>query len=172
MMLLAEIAQQGSALQPVQRKIDPQRCMGKWFVQRAIPAVAALEKTAHNGCEVYKWDPELKRVEVTYTFNAGSFDGPQRTVRQKGRIENAEGTQWAVSPQIAGFGLPVQLPFLIVDVDDVEYSYLTCTGGLNSWLYIMTRDMQPDATMMENLEKTVENMGFDMGNVISMPHRA
>ena len=160
------------SLQPASCTIDPQRCMGKWFVQRAIPAVKALEKNAHNGVELYEWDSENERVEVTYTFNAGSFEGPQRTVKQRGWVQDdPSGTRWAVAPRIAGFGLPVKLPFIIIDIDDTDYSFMTCTGGLNSWLYIMTRDMQPEPTTMQKLEDTVENLGFDMSKVISMPHQ-
>jgi lipocalin len=158
-------------LQPAGCKVDPQRCMGKWFVQRAIPAVKALEKNAHNGVEIYEWDAENERVEVTYTFNARSFEGPQRTVKQRGWIQDESGSRWAVAPEIAGFGLPVKLPFIIIAVDDTNYSYMTCTGGLNSWLYIMTRDMKPDPATVQKLEEEVENLGFDMSKVISMPHQ-
>ena len=49
-------AQAASLLQATNVNVDPQRCMGTWYVQRAIPALAALENGAHNGCEEYVWD--------------------------------------------------------------------------------------------------------------------
>ena len=159
------------SLQPADCTVNPQRCMGKWYVQRAIPAVNVLEKNAHNGVEFYEWDSENEFIDVTYTFNAGSSEGPERRVKQRGWVQTTAGTRWAVAPRIAGFGIPVKLPFIIIDIDDKDYSYMTCTGGLNSWLYIMTRDMQPEPTIMQKLEETVENLGFDMSKVISMPHR-
>ena len=164
------ISEATALVQAANVKIDVQRCMGKWFVQRAIPAVAPLEKDAHNGCEHYTWDSANSRIDVTYKFNAGSFDGPMRQVKQRCWVQTDQGTTWAVSPQIGGFGLPIKLPFLITDIDDVDYSYLVCSGGAGSWMYVLTRDKQPDDALMSRLEKTVQAAGFDMSAVLTMPH--
>ena len=161
-----------SMLKPFDTKIDPLKCMGTWYVQRAIPAVAALEKGAHNGCEVYEWDADKERIDVTYTFNAGGFDGALRTVTQYGWIaeDNALGTSWKVRPKVGPVAIPVKLPFTIIDVDASDYSYLSCSGGLNSWMYIMTRERQPDPALIARLERSVAGLGFDMSKVLAIPH--
>lgn len=167
LLFAATAPQVHAALQPLDIKIDTQRVMGSWFVQRAIPAVSLLEKAAHNGREDYSWDGE--KIDVTYTFNAGAFDGKMRTVRQRGSVANEQGTQWTVSPVVGGFA-PLKLPFLIIDIDAEDYSYLTCSGGPGSWMYILTREQKADPALMERLLARVEECGFDMSKVLVMPH--
>jgi len=150
--------------------IDPQRCMGTWYVQRAIPAVKFLEKDARNGKEEYSWDKQKNRIDVKYTFNAGSLNGPLRTVRQVGWVTNKKGTKWAVSPRIGGIRFPFKLPYLIIDIDTKNYTYLTATGGLNSWMYTMTREKKPSAKLLQELEARVADYGFDMTRVLPMEH--
>ena len=170
LLILCFCAAASAALLPAAAcKIDIERAMGTWYVQRAIPAIGALEKSAHNGVEEYVWDAENECIDVTYTFNAGSLEGPTRTVRQRGWMQDDLGTTWKISPLIGGIRLPVKLPFIIIDIDDKDYSYLTCSGGLDSWLYIMTREPKPTDETLAALEKAVEAIGFDASKLLPMP---
>ena len=65
-------------------------------MQVAIPT--PFDKTAHNGLEQYVWNEKKNRVDVTYTFNDGSFEGKQVVVKQKGRVNptSSTGAQWQV----------------------------------------------------------------------------
>ena len=38
---------------------DPRACMGTWYVQRQIPALAFLEAGARNGAEQYEWEEAI-----------------------------------------------------------------------------------------------------------------
>ena len=53
-----------SKVAPLDRKIDPMKLMGNWYVQLAIPT--PFDRTAHNGLEQYSWDDAKKRVSVKY----------------------------------------------------------------------------------------------------------
>jgi lipocalin len=155
-------------IEALPQTIDPKKAMGTWYVQRQIPALDALEKGATNGKEVYTWDGDGK-FSISYTFNKGGFDGALTTVNQKGSVASEEGTTWKVSPQLGPFLVPFKLPFLLIDFDP-SFSYMTCTGGLDSWMYILTRQKNPSAGMLQKLEKKVEEYGFDMNKVLPVPH--
>ena len=83
-------------VEPLNRQIDPLKCMGDWYVQRGIPAANFLEKNAHNAKENYAYDEKTQTVAVTYTFNDNGFDGKLVTTTQKGRVKNDLGTEWGV----------------------------------------------------------------------------
>ncbi|CAK0795848.1 unnamed protein product, partial [Prorocentrum cordatum] len=125
---------------PLERKIDPLRCMGNWYVQVSIPT--PFDRGAANGLEQYEWDEERQRVMVKYTFNSGSFEGKTREVAQVGRVhpESEHGTTWQVAPWLGLFYLPFWLDYIVIDIDDRDYSYMVCsspsTGGLAPWMYI------------------------------------
>lgn len=164
---------------PAQVKIDPLRCMGDWFVQRFIPASNWLEKPAHNGKENYEYNAEKDRVKVTYTFNKGALDGPVVTTYQRGSVCKDKGgysTEWAVRPYLGFLGLPFHLPFslsyYILDIDPVNYSFLTCSAPDGSWMYVMTRAQEvDDAYLAPKLEK-LSSLGFDMSKIRTMPQKA
>ena len=155
------------ALTPCGTAVDPKACMGTWYVQHQKPALAILESGGRNGIEEYKWDEAKDRFSVKYTFNRKGASGDKlTTVRQRGWAK--AGTEWEVAPMVGGFCPPVRLPFVILDVD-VE-SHMVCTGGLNSWMYVMTRERLPSAALLDSLLATVEANGFDMGLVEPMVH--
>lgn len=159
---------ESAKLVPLQTKIDPLNCMGTWYVQRQIPALSFLEAGASNGMERYEFDVELQRFSVEYTFNRRGAEDKTTTVRQVGRFVSELGTEWAVAPKIGPFALPVNLPFVIVDVD--PSSHMLCSGGLDSWMYLMTRQRQPSDMLIEKcLAKAAAN-GFDMGKVLVVQH--
>lgn len=159
---------------PVAKTIDPKRCMGSWYVQRQIPAVAFLEKGAHNGCEHYEWDEKKQRVSVAYSFNKGSVDGPLKQVFQRGWVQSVSGTTWSVKPYLAlGLYAPFRLPYYIIDIDDSEYSYMTAAAPAlgKHWLYLMTRQPHPEKATIDAMLSEVSRRGFDMDKVEVVPHK-
>ena len=70
------------------------------YVQVAIPT--PFDKTAHNGLEQYVWNTKKNRVDVTYTFNEGSFTGKQTVVKQKGRAnpDCSTGAKWQARARV------------------------------------------------------------------------
>jgi len=157
------------ALTPLGSSVDPKRCMGTWFVQRQIPALAVLEAGARNGVELYTWDEAADRFDVQYTFNRrdAAVDAVT-TVRQRGWVTSEAGTQWEVSPKVGPFFLPARLPFVILDVD--PDAFMVCSGGLSSWMYAMTREREPPAALVESCLGTIEEAGFDMTKVLTVEH--
>ena len=161
------------SLSPLDATIEPRSCMGTWYVQRQIPALSFLEAGARNGVEQYSWRDDadgLGGFSVTYTLNRrGAPDDKVTTVRQRGWVASAAGTEWEVAPLLPG-GIcpPVRLPFVILALE--PESHMVCSGGLDSWMYVMTRERQPDGALLESLMATVREAGFDMEKVLPMEH--
>ena len=148
--------------------IDPKLCMGTWYVQRQKPALGLLENGARNGVEQYDYDGEGDGFSVQYTLNRKGAGDAVTTVRQRGRFASEKGTRWEVAPLIGRWKPPLRLPFVILDVDPDRY--MVCTGGLKSWMYVMTRERQPDPSLIKACMATVEAAGFDMSKVQVMEH--
>ena len=141
--------------------IDAKACMGTWYVQRQKPALAVLESGAANGCETYVWDEAKDCFSVSYTLTRKS--GKELTIRQRGWVDTPEGTSWKVAPMLGPIVPPVRLPFIIMDV--APESHMLCTGGLSSWMYLMTREKSPDPALVDELMAKVQAAGFDMDMV-------
>mmetsp|Transcript_114744 Transcript_114744/g.307650 ORF Transcript_114744/g.307650 Transcript_114744/m.307650 type:complete len:174 (+) Transcript_114744:1274-1795(+) len=160
---------------PLERKIDPLRCMGNWYVQVSIPT--PFDRGAANGLEQYEWDEERQRVMVKYTFNSGSFEGKTREVAQVGRVhpESEHGTTWQVAPWLGLFYLPFWLDYIVIDIDDRDYSYMVCsspsTGGLAPWMYIMTRQKVVEDDYLKPMQATAVKAGWDAAKMERMPQQ-
>ena len=158
---------------PLDATIQPKDCMGTWYVQHQVPALAFLEGGARNGMELYEWNSEADGGDfsVRYTFNRkDAAPDAITTVRQRGWVASDKGTSWKVAPWLGKFYAPVRLPFIMLDVDPAKY--MVCTGGLKSWMYLMTRERQPDAAVLDACLATVEAAGFDMSKVMRMEQDA
>lgn len=153
---------------PMEGKVDPKRLMGTWYVQRQKPALGLLENGARNGVEKYELNDDGS-FAVEYTLNRKNADKDAvTTVRQRGWFASERGTQWEVAPVIGSFRPPVRLPFIILDAD--PKTFMVCTGGLKSWMYVMTRERKPDAALVDACLATVAAAGFDMSRVQIMEH--
>lgn len=49
-------------VEPVDKLIDPQRCMGDWYVQIAVPT--PFDRGARNGLEQYSWNAKKSQVNI------------------------------------------------------------------------------------------------------------
>lgn len=165
----AEVACSAAMLSPLDATIEPRACMGTWYVQRQIPALALLEDGARNGVEQYEWDEATGSFSVCYTFNRrGKPDDDVTTVRQRGWVASEQGTLWQVAPVLGGFCPPVRLPFVIIDVDPA--AGMVCAGGLDSWMYVLTREKRPDGALIDPLLATAAAAGLDMAKVSTVQH--
>lgn len=67
------------------KRVELDRFMGNWYVVASIPTL--FEKGAHNAIENYQMD-DNGRINVTFSFNKGGFDGPSKTYSSVAFIED------------------------------------------------------------------------------------
>lgn len=161
----------GPDMAPLSEPIDPEKCLGDWYVQYGIPAVAAVEDGGHNGKEHYTMDPITKRVKVAYTFNEGSFVGKVNASGQIGRVASPNGTHWQTKPIIGGCTFPCWINYYVVDVDRTNYEYMTASAPGAWWVYVMTREQVVDDKVLEPRLELLRSKGIDMSKLRRMPQQ-
>ena len=161
----------GPDMAPLSEPIDPEKCLGDWYVQYGIPAVAAVEDGGHNGKEHYTMDPITKRVKVAYTFNEGSFAGKVNASGQIGRVASPNGTHWQTKPIIGGCTFPCWINYYVVDVDRTNYEYMTASAPGAWWVYVMTREQVVDDKVLEPRLEVLRSKGIDMSKLRRMPQQ-
>jgi apolipoprotein D and lipocalin family protein len=144
--------------------VDTQRFMGSWYVLAG--RFTFLETNVHNGVETYTWNEEKQRIDVDFTYNKGSFDGPIKSLPQKGWIYNTDtNAHWKVSPL-----WPFKFDYLIIDLDE-NYAWTAIGVPNQKYLWIMARDWRnPDAIILEAI-KRLEAKGYNTQDIVRVPHQ-
>ena len=151
--------------------IDVQKCMGKWFVVQVIPNFIEKEGKTFNETEVYEWDENLKRIQVTMEYSSGSFEGKRHKLSQHGWLYNHQtGSEWRVSPKLGCCYLPVKLPYIIIDSAE-DYSHLTVGYPDRTMLWIMTREPNPASDKMESMIQAAVDQGYDRNKIKPIPQK-
>ena len=159
-------AARGAApLQPLQREIDLERFMGKWYVLAHIPidTFFASEADAYNAVEAYRLAADGS-IPTTFTFNEGSFDGPLRVMRPTGFVHDEETkTEWRMQ-----FLWPFKSAYLIVYLDE-DYEQTIIGVPDRSYVWIMARTPQISDEEYDHLVAEVAGMGHDMTKLRKVP---
>jgi dehydrogenase/reductase SDR family protein 12 len=150
-------------LQAMERPVDLQRFMGKWYVIGHIPTF--LDKNTANNVETYTWNEEEQRIDVNFTY-MDLERTKTSTIEQRAFPINATNSEWKLRLKL-GF-IPISLPYLILDCDE-EYS--TCVIGVpdRSVLYIMARERSLDDDVYERLKNFSEAVGYNRSLIKDTP---
>jgi apolipoprotein D and lipocalin family protein len=159
--ILTGCAGRGTPLETVS-EVDLEQYMGDWYVIAHIPVF--LEKDAYNAIESYRLDGE--RIETTFTFREGGFDGPVKTYNPNAIVTDPEtNAVWGMQ-----FVWPFRADFRIVYLDD---GYTTTIIGRNKrdYVWIMAREPAIDEGKYEMLVSLVDDMGYDISKLRRVPQQ-
>jgi apolipoprotein D and lipocalin family protein len=143
-------------------RVEIPRFMGKWYVIANIPTI--FEKGAHNATETYTWNEEKQRIDIDFRFNKNSFDGPEKSIPQKGFVYNEEtGSEWRVQPI-----WPLRLGYLIIGLGK---GYKDCMVGVpnRKHLWIMSRTPHMEKRRLQALLTQAKSYGYDTSKVQAVP---
>merc|ERR1712032_1180463 len=98
----------------MERPIEITRFMGRWFVLLNIPT--RFDRGTVDNIEDYSYDAQKGRVNVTFSYSNAELTKTSQLL-QRANVKNAANTEWAISPKM-GLYLPLNIPYLIVDVAD------------------------------------------------------
>jgi len=158
-----KVARKGKC-QPLNRKIDLQRFMGKWYIIGSIPSF--LDKNSANGVEEYARNAEKQRIDVTFTYMSRDLKKTHVTP-QKATPANDDNTLWDLKVKL-GF-VPLNLSYVIIACDTQSYS--TCVVGDpgRNVLYLMARTPTVDAAVYDSMKLEAEAAGYDRLKIEAQP---
>mgnify|MGYP005605622265 CR=1 FL=1 len=148
---------------PTAKSVDLPRFMGDWYVIANIPTFP--ERDAYNAIESYKLDPDGS-IATTFTFRKGAFDGPEKVMRPRGFVTDAESNAvWGMQ-----FVWPIKAEYLIAHVD-TDYSETIIARSRRDYVWIMARTPQIPEADYARLERKVADLGYDVGKLERVPQR-
>ena len=146
------------------KKVEIEKFMGDWYVLAG--RFTFLEVDVHNGLEKYTWNQDQERIDVAFTYNKGSFTGPQKSIPQKAWVINQETkAHWKVSPM-----WPLKFDYLIVELDD-NYQWTAIGVPDQKYLWIMARDWKNPESTIQKAIKSLEAKGYDTKNIVRVPQQ-
>jgi apolipoprotein D and lipocalin family protein len=167
----------GSTMNQLQAMTTPMnidKFMGVWYVQASIPTI--FEKNAYNSMEIYSKTTKGENydININFSFNKKSFDGPHTEMPQKGWVFNKEtAAEWRVSPVIKGFTVPYKAPYIICDVEDGPTEYASTIIGYpdRSYLWIMARKPVLPTSEYDKLIAKAVALGYDKEKILKSPQQ-
>jgi apolipoprotein D and lipocalin family protein len=159
--VLTGCAGRGTPLETVS-EVDIDQYMGDWYVIAHIPVF--IEKDAYNAMESYRLEGE--RIETTFTFREGGFDGAEKTYNPNAIFTDTEtNAVWGMQ-----FVWPFRADFRIVYLDD-EYTTTIIGRNKRDYVWIMAREPNIDEEKYDELVRLVGDMGYDTSKLRRVPQR-
>ena len=150
---------------PIQtaENVELERFMGDWYVIANIPTF--IEKKAYNATESYALD-EDGRVQTTFSFNKGGFDGPRKTYTPVGFVrDDPSNAVWGMQ-----FLWPIKAEYRIVYVSE-DYSETIIGRTKRDFVWIMARAPEMDAQKYDELVALLAREGYDTSKIRKVPQR-
>jgi len=146
------------------KKVEINKFMGDWYVLAG--RFTFLEKNVHNGLERYAWNQDHERIDVEFTYNKGSANGPKKSIPQKAWIYNKETkAHWKVSPF-----WPLKFDYLVVALDE-NYRWTAIGVPDQKYLWIMARDWRNPSSTIEDAIRRLNEIGYNTNDLIRVPQQ-
>ena len=166
MTLATAVLSAGCATQrppPTVERLDLARFMGDWYVEGGI--LTWFERGAHNALESYRLD-EQGRIQTTYTFRRGAFDGPEKSYPSVAFVHNRETmAEWRIQ-----FFRPFRFPYLVLHLDP-DYQTTAIGTDDRKYLWIMSRTPAMDESAYAEIVRRMGELGFDTNRVVRVPQQ-
>jgi len=147
---------------PTPKQVDLERFMGPWFVQGYTPIL--VDKQAHNAVEHYYLN-DKGRVETTYQFRDGAFDGELKTYTPKGfpDSDDPSNARWQMQ-----FVWPIKADYVIIHIDE-NYNETIVAHPNRKYAWIMTRDTEIADVRYNELLSKLEEVGYATDVIQRLP---
>ncbi|MEX0324826.1 MAG: lipocalin family protein [Puniceicoccaceae bacterium] len=141
--------------------VDLNRFMGDWYVIACIPTF--IETEAYNAVETYARG-EGNRIDTTFTFNKGGFDGPLKEYNPTGFVSEESDALWGMQ-----FIWPIKAEYRIVYLDD-NYTQTIIGRSKRDYVWIMARTPEIPEADYQKLLDIVAAEGYDLSQIRKVPH--
>jgi apolipoprotein D and lipocalin family protein len=142
--------------------VDLKRFMGDWYVIASIPTF--IETDAYNAVESYQL-AEDGAIETTFRFNKGGFNGPEKTYRPRGFIEDRQSNAvWGMR-----FIWPIKAEYRIIYLSE-DYEQTIIGRTKRDYVWIMARKPLIPEQNYQQMLKFLAEQGYDLGKLRRVPH--
>lgn len=146
---------------PMADYVDIDQFMGRWYVHGFTPIM--VDKAAHNAIEHYRMDEDQK-IQTTYQFRDGGFDGEIKTYTPVGWVHDTKtNAEWRMR-----FIWPFRSDYIILHVDE-DYSETIIVHPSRNYAWIMLRDTEVSDEDYARLIAKLKAVGYDTSLVQRMP---
>ena len=144
-------------------QVDLSRLNGDWYVIANIPTF--IEKQAFNAVETYQLN-ERGRVQTTFAFNKGGFDGTRKRYNPTGFVsDDPSNAVWGMQ-----FIWPIKAEYRIMHVD-AQYSELVVGRSKRDFVWIMARTPTLGQERYQELTAMLATEGYDLTKLRLVPQR-
>ena len=148
-------------IQTVER-VDIPKFMGSWYVIASIPTF--FEKNAYNAVESYQQSSD-GTIKTTFTYHKGTFDGPVRTMRPTGFIQDSSNAVWGMR-----IIWPLKSEYLIAYLN-ADYSQTIIARNARDHVWIMAKKPQIADADYQRLIERAGALGYDVAKIQRVPQR-
>jgi apolipoprotein D and lipocalin family protein len=143
--------------------VDRDRFMGTWYVMAG--RFTPLEKDVFNAIEKYTWNEEKERIDIDFSYNKGSLQGPLKKIPQKGWIvDHKTNATWKISPL-----WPLKFTYLVVALDP-DYEWTAIGVPNKNYLWIMTRSKSFSKAQMKDVLDQLERVDYPTNDLVYVEH--
>jgi apolipoprotein D and lipocalin family protein len=148
---------------PLVTSVDMDQFMGDWYVIAHIPTF--IEKNAFNAVESYALNAD-GTIATTFTFNEGSFDGPQKIYRPKGFVVPETGNaEWGMQ-----FIWPIKAQYKISYLDK-NYTHTIVARDALDYVWLMSRNKKLPHEDIVRFTEMIKGMGYNTDNLRLVPQQ-
>ncbi len=138
--------------------VDINKFMGKWYVIGSRPT--SFEEGAFNAIEIYTYNADKEEINIDFTYNKDSINGPLKSVPQKGYIiDKVNNSYWKVSPF-----WPLKFDYLIISLEK-DYSWTVIGVPDQKYIWIMARTPTIKEDQYQQILTSINKLGYDSKNI-------
>lgn len=150
---------------PAVPSVDVSKMMGVWYVVAVLPTPP--EKGGFNPTENYSWNATKKAIDVDFTLNKKSLDGPIKSIPQ---TIYTSGYPTSTGKWLASPFWPLKLDYTIMDLGP-EYDYIVVGHQSRSWFWVMSRKTTLDKDILDSCLALGKENGFNVSKIEYPEHK-
>ncbi len=146
--------------QPLQTvpKVDLDRYLGRWY------EIARIDHSFQKGCIDSTADYSLREdgdIKVINSCRKVSPEGKISSIEGRARVLDKDTNAWLK----VQFFWPFEGDYVIIDLDDSNYSYAVVGHPSRDYLWVLSRFPQMDDGLYEEIIKKISRQGYDVKRI-------
>jgi apolipoprotein D and lipocalin family protein len=144
-------------------QVELDRFMGDWYVIANIPTF--IEREAYNAIESYERIDD-KQIATTFSFNKGSYDGPVKTYRPTGFVnDDPSNAIWGMQ-----FIWPIKADYRVMYLN-ADYTQTVIGRNKRDYVWVMARTPAIPDTDYARIIGLIGEQGYDTTKIRMVPQR-